>query len=158
MLREKTGAFYPIINFVGIHVVPTLVVWGCVLPAAYAFIFDVAPTRASALFILLSVFAAILQGVADGKCINSARTEAVLLYETDFGSTRATRTISVRYLCGGKLHFRFCAQIRARLSFALEPSQTLCCFSLSAFLSRIAGNRQNLNLISINPKQECFFL
>ena len=26
MLSEKTGAFYPIINFVGIHMVPTLVV------------------------------------------------------------------------------------------------------------------------------------
>lgn len=65
MLKEKTGVFYPIINFIGIHMVPTLVVWGCVLPAAYAFIFDVAPTRASALFILLSFFAAIMQGVAD---------------------------------------------------------------------------------------------
>ena len=26
MLHEKTGVFYPIINFVGIHMVPTLVV------------------------------------------------------------------------------------------------------------------------------------
>ena len=67
MLREKTGAFYPIINFVAIHMVPTIVVWGCVLPAAYAFIFDVAPTRASALFILLSVFAAINYASPYGK-------------------------------------------------------------------------------------------
>ena len=65
MLKEKTGAFYPIINFVGIHMVPTLVVWGCVLPAAYAFIFDVAPTRASIFCILLSIAATLMQGVAD---------------------------------------------------------------------------------------------
>ena len=36
MLIEKTGAFYPIINFVGIHMVPTFVVYGCTLPAVYA--------------------------------------------------------------------------------------------------------------------------
>ena len=35
MLKEKTGKFYPIINFVGIHLVPTLVVYGCILPAAF---------------------------------------------------------------------------------------------------------------------------
>ena len=32
MLKEKTGKFYPLINFVGIHYVPTLVVYGCMLP------------------------------------------------------------------------------------------------------------------------------
>ena len=30
MLKEKTGTFYPVINFVGIHMVPTLVVDGLV--------------------------------------------------------------------------------------------------------------------------------
>ena len=65
MLKKKTGVFYPIINFVGIHMVPTLVVWGCVLPAAYAFVYDVEPTRASVFFILLSIAAAFMQGVAD---------------------------------------------------------------------------------------------
>ena len=65
MLKEKTGVFYPIINFIGIHMVPTLVVWGCVLPAAYAFLFDVVPTRASIFCILLSISATLMQGVAD---------------------------------------------------------------------------------------------
>ena len=27
MLRERTGKLYPIVNFIGIHMVPTLVVW-----------------------------------------------------------------------------------------------------------------------------------
>ena len=34
MLCEKTGKAYPLINFVGIHLVPTLIVYGCTLPAA----------------------------------------------------------------------------------------------------------------------------
>lgn len=33
MLREKTGKFYPIINFIGIHMVPTLIVYAATLPA-----------------------------------------------------------------------------------------------------------------------------
>lgn len=65
MLKEKTGIFYPIINFVGIHMVPTLVVWGCVLPAAYAFIFDIEASRGSVFFILMSIAATIMQGTAD---------------------------------------------------------------------------------------------
>ncbi|MBQ7408231.1 MAG: DUF1295 domain-containing protein [Clostridia bacterium] len=35
MLCEKTGKFYPIVNFLGIHLFPTLVVYLCVLPAAF---------------------------------------------------------------------------------------------------------------------------
>ena len=65
MLREKTGAFYPVINFVGIHLVPTLIVYGCVLPAAYAMGNDAAMHPASILFICLSVCAVTVQGTAD---------------------------------------------------------------------------------------------
>ena len=65
MLREKTGAFYPIINFVGIHMVPTLVVYGCVLPAVYAIREGFAANIASVLCLFVSLGAAILQGVSD---------------------------------------------------------------------------------------------
>ena len=65
MLAEKTGSFYPIINFVGIHMVPTLVVYLCILPAAYVIVREIAFSSASIPFILVSVLAAILQGVAD---------------------------------------------------------------------------------------------
>jgi len=34
MLREKTGVFYPAVNFLGIHLVPTLIVYACTLPGA----------------------------------------------------------------------------------------------------------------------------
>lgn len=65
MLGEKTGSWYPIINFLGIHLVPTLIVYGCILPAVYAMLYD-APLRAESLiFFCLSIGATLLQGIAD---------------------------------------------------------------------------------------------
>ncbi len=65
MLKEKTGKFYPVINFVGIHLVPTLVVYGCTLPAVYIFRYGGAWNIGSAAFFALSILAAALQGVSD---------------------------------------------------------------------------------------------
>ena len=65
MLNEKTGIFYPVINFVGIHMVPTLVVYGCILPAVYAVRQALEANVASVLFLCLSLGAAVMQGVAD---------------------------------------------------------------------------------------------
>ncbi len=65
MLKEKTGVFYPIINFVGIHMVPTLVVYGCILPAVYAVIHGVTANVGSVLFLCVSIGAATMQGIAD---------------------------------------------------------------------------------------------
>lgn len=65
MLKEKTGVFYPIINFVGIHMVPTLVVYGCVLPAAWAIREGVTANILSVLFLCVSLGAAVMQGTAD---------------------------------------------------------------------------------------------
>lgn len=65
MLREKTGVFYPFVNFIGIHMVPTLVVYGCTLPAAYAFLHEGALNAGSIIFFFLSVSAVIMQGTAD---------------------------------------------------------------------------------------------
>ena len=65
MLHEKTGVFYPIINFVGIHMVPTLVVYGCILPAVYAIREGLSANIASVLFLCLSLSATIMQGIAD---------------------------------------------------------------------------------------------
>ena len=65
MLKEKTGAFYPIINFVGIHTVPTLVVYLCVLPAAYAITEGLRANAASIIFLCVSIAAASMQGIAD---------------------------------------------------------------------------------------------
>lgn len=65
MLHEKTGILYPIINFVGIHMVPTLVVYGCILPAVYALREGLTANMGSILFLCLSICAATLQGIAD---------------------------------------------------------------------------------------------
>lgn len=65
MLKEKTGVFYPIINFVGIHMVPTLVVYGCILPAVHAIREGSSANVSSILFLCLSFGAAIMQGIAD---------------------------------------------------------------------------------------------
>ncbi len=65
MLKEKTGIFYPLINFVGIHMVPTLVVYGCILPAVWAVINGVTVNLGSVLFLCLSLGAATMQGIAD---------------------------------------------------------------------------------------------
>ncbi len=65
MLSEKTGKLYPLVNFVGIHLVPTLVVYGCTLPAVYAMVYGYKATPASIIFCILAMMSASLQGVAD---------------------------------------------------------------------------------------------
>lgn len=65
MLQEKTGKAYPLVNFVGIHLVPTLVVYGCVLPVVFTFAENPAFNAGAAVFFALSVGATVLQGVAD---------------------------------------------------------------------------------------------
>lgn len=70
MLHEKTGVFYPLINFVGIHMVPTLVVYGCILPGVYAIRAGLYANAASVLCLCLSFGATIMQGMADMQMHN----------------------------------------------------------------------------------------
>ncbi|MBQ7822372.1 MAG: DUF1295 domain-containing protein [Clostridia bacterium] len=65
MLKEKTGSLYPIVNFFGIHMVPTLVVYGCILPAVHAIINGLTSNALSVFFICVSLGAATVQGIAD---------------------------------------------------------------------------------------------
>ncbi|MCQ2600327.1 MAG: DUF1295 domain-containing protein [Treponema sp.] len=65
MLNEKSGVFYPVINFVGIHMVPTLVVYFCILPAIVAFHNKVELNPFSIIFIALSIIAPTIQLIAD---------------------------------------------------------------------------------------------
>ncbi len=65
MLCEKTGKFYPIINFVGIHYVPTLVVYGCILPVVFVIESKPEINVLSVIFASLSFLAAAIQGIAD---------------------------------------------------------------------------------------------
>ncbi len=65
MLKQKTGVFYPLINFIGIHMVPTLVVYGAILPAVFAVINNLSATPLSVISICISLLAVVLQGTAD---------------------------------------------------------------------------------------------
>jgi len=65
MLKEKTGMFYPIINFLGIHMVPTLVVYGCILPGVYAVTNGLTANVGCVIFICVSLCATTMQGIAD---------------------------------------------------------------------------------------------
>ncbi|MBQ7338734.1 MAG: DUF1295 domain-containing protein [Clostridia bacterium] len=65
MLKEKTGIFYPLINFVGIHMVPTLVVYACILPAVYAVNIALVANVGSMICLCVSIGAVIMQGIAD---------------------------------------------------------------------------------------------
>ena len=65
MLRDKTKKIYPLINFLGIHLFPTIVVYLCILPAV-AVIYTQATFRPlCAIFLLLSFTATVCQGIAD---------------------------------------------------------------------------------------------
>jgi steroid 5-alpha reductase family enzyme len=65
MLCEKTGKLYPIINFVGIHMVPTLVVYACTLPAVYLIINDATLSPVSLIFACVSLLGVTLQAISD---------------------------------------------------------------------------------------------
>ena len=64
-LRKKSGSLYPIVNFFGIHLVPTLIVYSCVLPAVYAIRLEARCNFGVVFFFLVALAAVIWQGIAD---------------------------------------------------------------------------------------------
>ena len=65
MLKEKTGIFYPIINYLGIHMFPTLVVYSVIIPVVYAISMEVESNVGTYIFFVFAILSAVLQGVAD---------------------------------------------------------------------------------------------
>ncbi len=65
MLKEKTGSFYPIVNFLGIHLVPTLIVYACTLPAVYVIKHAPHLDTWKIVFLIFSLLAVLLQTVSD---------------------------------------------------------------------------------------------
>ena len=65
--QQKTGKAYQLANFFGIHLVPTLIVYGCVLPAVFAFEYalEITANAGSYVFFALSIGAVALQMTAD---------------------------------------------------------------------------------------------
>lgn len=65
MLHEQRGAFYPFVNFFGIHLVPTLIVYACTMPAVVVFVRGAEWRWQSLPFVFLSFATIVLQGTAD---------------------------------------------------------------------------------------------
>ena len=65
MLHERTGALYPVVNFLGIHLFPTLVVYCVTLPAVLVVERGAAWSWLCLPGLLLSLSATALQGISD---------------------------------------------------------------------------------------------
>lgn len=65
MLHDKTGKLYPFVNFTGIHLVPTLVVYACILPVVVLFRTDCTLNAGTVVFFLTAVGSFVMQGIAD---------------------------------------------------------------------------------------------
>ena len=65
MLKGKTGKAYQLVNFIGIHLVPTLVVYSCMVPVLYCFENGLSANFGSVYFFLVAIAAIVIQGTAD---------------------------------------------------------------------------------------------
>lgn len=82
MLQNRTGKLYPAVNFLGIHLVPTLIVYLCVLPAIFALQHHTAGSLPGCLSVLVSLCAVILQGTADYQMHHFRKTHRGELIRT----------------------------------------------------------------------------
>ena len=64
-LKEKTGKLYPIVNFLGIHLFPTIVVYLCMIPVVSLFYMESNTNLLVYIFFILMLFAPLLEGIAD---------------------------------------------------------------------------------------------
>lgn len=65
MLKEKSGWAYPIINLLGIHMFPTVVVYLCILPVMFVFNYDVSLNPFVIIFFITAILSFVMQGIAD---------------------------------------------------------------------------------------------
>lgn len=65
MLKEKSKGFYPLINFLGIHLFPTIVVYFCILPIMFIFHYDVSINPFVIIFFVTAILSFTIQGIAD---------------------------------------------------------------------------------------------
>ena len=65
MLSEKTGKAYVLVNFLGIHLFPTLVVYGCMVPMVVAFENQLTLSYGTTYFFLTALCAVALQLFSD---------------------------------------------------------------------------------------------
>lgn len=66
-LQEKTGKWYLMVNFLGIHMFPTLLVWVACIPLAYIFTSNEPFTWVNWAGVLLSVAGIVIETVSDNQ-------------------------------------------------------------------------------------------
>ena len=66
-LKEENGKLYPFLNFTGIHMMPTLIVYTCTLPAVFTVREEVCANIGSFIGTAICIGAATLQLVADSQ-------------------------------------------------------------------------------------------
>jgi steroid 5-alpha reductase family enzyme len=64
-LKEKSGAFYPIVNLFGIHLIPTLFVFGALLPVLFMFARNVTFNLLMLFGVVIALLGVLLELVAD---------------------------------------------------------------------------------------------
>ena len=65
MLKEKTKKLYPVVNLLGIHLFPTMVMYFCIMPVILVLEMEATMPAYSLAFVALSLLAVVLQGTAD---------------------------------------------------------------------------------------------
>ena len=66
-IKNQTGIFYPFVNFIGIHYVPTLIVYFCILPPIYLILYqnNNKNNLLSIIFLICSFLSTLLEAEAD---------------------------------------------------------------------------------------------
>ena len=64
-LKEQSGKLYPIVNFLGIHLFPTIIVYLCLLPLAYVYYYESTFNVFVLIFFVTSLLSFTMQGIAD---------------------------------------------------------------------------------------------
>lgn len=65
MIKNKTGSLYPIVNLLGIQLMPTLVVFACILPAVFLILNTPELTFWAVPGLLISLLGLVLEAIAD---------------------------------------------------------------------------------------------
>ena len=82
MLKKKTGRLYPIVNFLGIHLFPTIVVYLCALPIVNMLTNEYTLNAFSIIFFAVSVLAVGLQFFADFEMHKFRKTRPTTFIRT----------------------------------------------------------------------------
>lgn len=70
LIKEKTKSLYPFVNFIGIHLIPTIIVYLCILPVIILIVNNVSFNLFSLFGIIVSSGAIIIETIADKQMHN----------------------------------------------------------------------------------------